>query len=157
MKAPTTGRREFCVHAVSFVALASLVESCGGGGSPTSSGGGTGFPALPILNATSASNNVTLTVDASSPLATVGNAALVQSSAGGFLVARTAQDTFSALTAVCTHQGCTITGYQSSTYGCPCHGSEFSTTGAVKNGPAASPLRQFATQFVNNVLTINLS
>jgi cytochrome b6-f complex iron-sulfur subunit len=110
-----------------------------------------------MLNGTSANNSVTLTVDASSPLATVGNAALVQASAGSFLVARTAQDTFAALTAVCTHQGCIITGYQSSTYGCPCHGSEFSTTGAVKNGPAASPLRQFTTQLVNNVLTISLS
>ena len=151
-----TSRREFCAHAVSFVTLASLVESCGGG-SPTSSGGGTRFPALPVINGTSANNAVTLTVAAGSPLATVGNAALVQASAGNFLVARSAQDTFAALTAVCTHEGCTITNYQSSTYGCPCHGSEFSTAGAVRSGPATSALRQFSTQFVNNVLTINLT
>jgi cytochrome b6-f complex iron-sulfur subunit len=156
MNAPKTTRRKFCGHAVSMVALASLAESCGG--SPTSSGGGGGstFPALTVLNGTSANNAVTLTIDASSPLATVGNAALVQASAGNFLVARTAQDALTALTAVCTHQGCTITNYQSQTYGCPCHGSEFSTTGAVRNGPAATALRQFSTQFVNNVLTISL-
>jgi len=148
-------RREFCVHAVSFVTLASLVESCGG--SPTSSGGGSNFPALSVLNGTSAGNAVTLAVNAGSPLATVGNAALVQAGAGNFLVARTGQDTFTALTAVCTHEGCTITRYQSSTYGCPCHGSEFSTSGAVKSGPASTSLRQFSTQFVNNVLTISLS
>src|SRR3984893_11716051 len=155
MNPSKTNRREFCAHAVSIVALASLAESCGS--SPTSSGGGSNFPALPMLNGTSANNAVTLTIDASSPLATVGNAALVQASAGNFLVARTAQDAFTALTAVCTHQGCTITTYQSQTYGCPCHGSQFSTTGAVKNGPAASALRQFSTQFANNVLTISLS
>ena len=111
-----------------------------------------------MLNGTTANNAVTLSVDASSPLATVGNAALVQASGTvGFLVARTAQDSFTALTAMCTHQGCTITNYQSPTYGCPCHGSEFSTTGAVKNGPASSPLRQFSTQFANSVLTISLT
>jgi len=143
---------------VSFVAIASLLENCGG--SPTSSrggGGGSNLPSLPVLNGISAGNAVTLTVDAGSPLATVGNAALVQATAGNFLVARTAQDTFSALTAVCTHEGCVITNYQSSTYGCPCHGSEFSTAGAVKQGPASSPLRQFSTQFANNVLTIALA
>ena len=117
------------------------------------------MPNLPVVNGTTANNAVTLSVDASSPLATVGSAALVQASggAGNFLVARTAQDTFTALTAVCTHEGCTITKYQSPTYGCPCHGSEFSTTGAVKNGPASSPLRQFSTQFANSVLTISLT
>ena len=84
-------------------------------------------------------------------------AALVQAGAGNFLVARTGQDTLTALTAICTHEGCTITRYRSSTYGCPCHGSEFSTSGAVKSGPATTSLRQFSTQFVNNVLTINLA
>jgi cytochrome b6-f complex iron-sulfur subunit len=155
MDAPKASRRQFCTHALSFVALASLVESCGG--SPTSSGSGSTLPSMPVLNGTVSNNTVTLTVDAGSPLATVGNAALVQASAGSFLVSRTGQDTFSALTAVCTHEGCIITKYQSGTYGCPCHGSEYSTNGAVRSGPANSPLRQFSTQFANNVLTINLA
>ncbi len=111
---------------------------------------------MPVLSGTSASGAVTLAINASSPLATVGNAALVQASAGNFLVSRTAQDTFAALTAVCTHEGCVVTNFQSGTYGCPCHGSEFSTTGAVRSGPATSSLRQFSTQFANNVLTISL-
>ena len=46
-------------------------------------------------------------------------------------------------------------GYRlQSPYVCPCHGSQYSTSGAVLNGPATQPLRQFATQFTNNVLTI---
>lgn len=140
---------------MSFVAVGALIESCGG--SPTSAGAGSSLPNLPVLGASSSGNTVTLTVDANSPLATVGNAALVQLSAGSFLVARTGQDTFSAVTAICTHEGCIVSKYQSGTYGCPCHGSEFSTSGAVKSGPAALPLRQFSTQFANNVLTISLA
>ena len=155
MNGSNIGRREFCAHAISFAAAGSLLASCGG--SPTSSSGGQSLPALPIVNGVTAGGAVTVSVDSGSPLATVGNAVLVQSNAGQFLVARTAQDSFTALTAVCTHQGCTVSNYQSGTYGCPCHGSEYSTSGAVRNGPATQPLRQFQTQFANNVLTISVA
>jgi cytochrome b6-f complex iron-sulfur subunit len=84
----------------------------------------------------------------------VGGAALVQSTAGNFLVARTAQSSFSAVTAICTHQGCTINGFESQIFICPCHGSRYNTTGAVVAGPATRALQQFATGFSNNVLTI---
>ena len=95
-----------------------------------------------------------MTIDASSPLSTVGDAVLVQSALGLFLVARTGQSTFSALTAICTHQTCTITGFAGQSYVCPCHGSQFSTGGQVLGGPAPTSLRQFATQFDGTVLTI---
>ena len=49
--------------------------------------------------------------------------------------------TFHAFTAVCTHAGCTVGSVSSGTINCPCHGSRFTaSTGAVVNGPAASPL-----------------
>ena len=49
--------------------------------------------------------------------------------------------TFDAFTAVCTHEGCIVTTVSGGTINCPCHGSKFNiTTGAVVNGPAASPL-----------------
>jgi cytochrome b6-f complex iron-sulfur subunit len=43
----------------------------------------------------------------------------------------------------------------STSFVCPCHGSEFDTSGHVLVGPASTPLRQFQTQFANNVLTIS--
>lgn len=49
--------------------------------------------------------------------------------------------TFHAFTAVCTHQGCTVSSVSGGTINCPCHGSKFNiTNGSVVNGPAASPL-----------------
>ena len=145
-------RREFCAHAVSFVAIGTLLESCGG--SPTSP---STVPALSTISAGVANNTITLTVDSASPLASVGSAALVQTSSGNVLVARTAQDTFNAMTAVCTHEACTVERYQSGTFTCPCHGSQYNTSGAVVKGPAPSALRRFNTSFAGNVLTISLA
>ena len=145
-------RREFCVGAASFVSLATLLQGCGG--SPTSADSNSNVPTLSTINASLSGGTITLNVDAGSPLASVGSAALVQTSSGNFLVSHTAVDTFVALTAVCTHEGCTVSGFQSGRYVCPCHGSQFTTSGAVAQGPASSPLRQFATRLSGTTLTI---
>ena len=48
---------------------------------------------------------------------------------------------FEAFTAVCTHQGCTVSSVSGGTVNCPCHGSKFSIAhGSVVTGPAASAL-----------------
>jgi cytochrome b6-f complex iron-sulfur subunit len=151
---PRSSRREFCVHAcqaVSLVAAGALLQACSGNSTSPS-----GSATLPTINASAAVGALTLTIDAASPLAAVGSAALVQSPAGNALVSRTAQDTFTAVTAVCTHEACTIDGISGQIYVCPCHGSQFSTTGGVVKGPAASPLRQFSTRLAGNVLTVTL-
>jgi Rieske Fe-S protein len=59
-----------------------------------------------------------------------------------------------ALTANCTHQACVVSASTGSSFVCPCHGSEFDTSGRVIVGPAVAPLSQFPTQFANNTLTI---
>ena len=143
-------RRTFCVQACGALSLAtigSMLQGCGG--SPTSPSA----PSLPTVTATVASGVVSITIGSASPLGSVGGAALVQTSGGMFLVARTGQSTFTALTAICTHEGCTVSGFENQTYVCPCHGSRYSTSGAVLNGPAPTSLRSFPTQFSNNVLT----
>jgi len=44
----------------------------------------------------------------------MGSAALVNTASGPLLVARTAADARSAVTATCTHEGCTITAREQS-------------------------------------------
>lgn len=148
-----TTRRDFFIHTCQTITLATIagaLQGCGGG-SPTSPSAGS---PLPLVNGTVVNGTVAVTIDAASPLSAVGGVALVQTNVGNFLVAHTAQGSFTAMTAICTHQTCTITGFESQVFVCPCHGSRFSTTGAVVTGPAVTSLRQFATQFSNNVLTI---
>jgi cytochrome b6-f complex iron-sulfur subunit len=93
---------------------------------------------------------------AGSAAANVGGAVLVESTAGVFLLARTSASAFSAVDAICSHESCTITGTDGNTYVCPCHGSRYNRSGQVTAGPAKASLRQFATSFTDNVVTIAL-
>ncbi len=153
-------RREFCVsacHAATAVALGSVLQSCGGGGSSAGpgGGGGTAAPPLAVINGAVTGGAVTVGVEGVA-LTPVGGAALVRSTIGDFLVAHTAQDSFTALTAICTHEACTITGFRSPTYVCPCHGSQYSTAGQVLSGPATRSLRTFPTQLTGTLLIITV-
>ena len=57
------------------------------------------------------------------------------------VLTRTPADDVHGFSAVCTHQGCTVAAVTDGTIDCPCHGSQFdATTGAVRTGPATSPL-----------------
>jgi cytochrome b6-f complex iron-sulfur subunit len=157
-------RRQFCAQACQIASVAAvagsvgtLLQACGGGGGSITGGSlPPDAPALATLSATAVSGGVTLDVEAGSPLAAVGSAALIQSPSGLILVAHTGADTFTAVTATCTHENCTITGFTGQAFVCPCHGSRFSTSGAVQNGPATRSLRSFATRFAGNVLTISV-
>jgi len=151
-------RREFCANAcrgASVAALAgalgAMLEGCGGG-NPT--GPESSANPLPVVTGDATSAAVTLTVDSGSPLAAVGGMALVQTSIGDFLVAHTGDGTYVALSATCTHQACTITGYSNQDYVCPCHGSMYSTSGQVLSGPAPRALARYQTQLSGNLLTI---
>jgi Rieske Fe-S protein len=58
------------------------------------------------------------------------------------------------VSAVCTHQGCIITAETSDFY-CNCHGSAFTFTGQVTQGPARSPLQHYALCLADGVVTID--
>lgn len=150
-------RRQFCAdacHAALFAGALGPLSACGGGGS--SSPNSANAAPLPRITAAQAGNTVTINIDPSSPLATVGGAALAQAGSTHLLVARTGATTFSALTAICTHEACEVTGFQDSRFVCPCHGSTYDTSGRVLVGPAPAPLRAFATSFSGNVLLVSL-
>lgn len=48
-----------------------------------------------------------------------------------------------AINATCTHLGCLVKQAQAG-FECPCHGSQFTASGAVTNGPAPQPLNYSA-------------
>ncbi|MGW1199388.1 Rieske (2Fe-2S) protein [Streptomyces sp. NPDC002536] len=57
------------------------------------------------------------------------------------VVTQPAKGDFKAFSAVCTHEGCTVSTVVGGTINCPCHGSKFAVAdGSVKHGPAQSPL-----------------
>ena len=56
---------------------------------------------------------------------------------------------------MCTHQKCelNVAGGQ---YSCPCHGSEFSTSGKVLEGPAEDDLITYKTKIENEHIIVHL-
>ncbi|WP_421799695.1 ubiquinol-cytochrome c reductase iron-sulfur subunit [Haliscomenobacter sp.] len=73
----------------------------------------------------------------------------------GVIVARTTGGVYIAVAAACTHQG-TIIQYQgnNSRFFCPNHGSTFSESGSVLNGPASSDLKQYKTELSGKNLRV---
>lgn len=150
-------RRRFCSGAcqvASCATLASLFSACSGSSSSPSSPSSTASP-LGVSAGKFAGNGVQVTVGGSA-LANVGGAVLVESTAGVFLVSRTSDAAFTAVEAVCTHEGCTVNGADGNVYVCPCHGSRYDRNGRVLAGPATASLRQYPTTFGDGVVTIAL-
>jgi cytochrome b6-f complex iron-sulfur subunit len=57
-------------------------------------------------------------------------------------IGKQADGSYVALQMLCTHKGCTLRA-DPDKLACPCHGSQFTTTGAVIKGPATKPLQNF--------------
>ncbi len=74
----------------------------------------------------------------------------------GIIVANTGSG-YVALSSTCTHNGCTI-GYNlaANNFPCPCHGSVFSTTGSVVNGPATTPVKSYTVTVASDIITVNI-
>ncbi|MCZ2805721.1 Rieske (2Fe-2S) protein [Modestobacter sp. VKM Ac-2983] len=113
------------------VAAAGVLAACGSGG-----GGGS-------TNDTPSEN----TGGGSGALAKVsdvpeGGALSVEDADGNeLLLTQASAGTIVALSAICTHQGCTVKGDGGELL-CPCHGSVFDLSGANVSGPARKPLSE---------------
>ncbi len=61
-----------------------------------------------------------------------------------------------ALSALCTHLGCTVQPAAGGILHCPCHGSQFGLDGALLTGPATSPLPRFPANVDQGTVTISI-
>lgn len=112
---------------------------------------------------------LTLTVAQYPPLTAVGGSIVGRplGSASPVALVRTAANTIAALSAVCTHLGCTVAYADGSSmtncgavpgggFWCSCHCSKFALDGTVLVGPASQPLKKYVTSFDGTTLTITI-
>jgi cytochrome b6-f complex iron-sulfur subunit len=144
-------RREFCAQACRAATLLAAGTFAACDESVVSPSGGN--PLFGSITGSVSGRTVSVQIDGGTVLQTVGSAAIVQTTVGTYLVGRTGQDVFTAVTATCTHEGCSITGYENNLFVCPCHGSRFTPAGTVVVGPATRPLQSYGTQFAGGMVT----
>ncbi|HWB64077.1 MAG TPA: Rieske (2Fe-2S) protein [Chitinophagales bacterium] len=93
---------------------------------------------------------VDLTASSSAALNNVGGYILSNDA----IVMRTSTG-YSALSLICTHQGCNVGYYSTSQrFICPCHGGAFDINGSVVSGPPPAPLQKLTVTQNGNVLTV---
>jgi Rieske Fe-S protein len=152
-------RREFFVKSAGAIAVVSssglistIITSCT---SPTGPGN---YSSLNKIQKTVVNNEISIDIP-SSPIANKSTQALVEyNNSGSILVEHKSDDTYRALSGICTHQSCVVSGFDTNNdvFVCPCHGSRFDLNGNVVQGPAGSNLHQYATRIENNSLIITL-
>lgn len=100
-------------------------------------------------------NNGDLTID----LSQSANSAL--NNDGGYvikgnIIVINSGGAFIALSSICTHQSCTVSySAANDNLPCPCHGSIFSKSGSVLQGPATSSLKKYNVSREGDILTIS--
>ena len=132
------GRREF-VREVGLVTTAFAATRCGGS-SPTA-------PVSPP-----SAEPLSLLI----PLMPVGQTVGAALGGTALAVTRSGETVVSAVSRTCTHEGCTVLlpAAPGQTLDCPCHGSRFTTAGAVVNGPADRSLPDYPARIEGNQVLI---
>ncbi|MEV0643696.1 Rieske (2Fe-2S) protein [Phytomonospora sp. NPDC050363] len=137
---PDRARRNFLkgVGAAGAIGTAGLLAACGGG--DPYSGSDPDEPATGAPNGSGSSGDqgsgTPLTTTAAVP---VGGGTIFADKK--VVVTQPAAGDFKCFSAVCTHQGCTVSSVTETGIECACHGSVFSVDdGSVLSGPASSPL-----------------
>jgi len=94
-------------------------------------------PAREDFNQSSGSRSIVSSVEEIAP----GHGGVIEKGDAKIAVYRDSKDGLHALSAKCTHKGCTVTWNNADlTWDCPCHGSIFAADGSVIHGPARNPL-----------------
>jgi len=100
----------------------------------------------------SAPTNVDFTIDVSTGSLATNGGYLVQN---GVLIARTTSGSFLAVSAACTHEGTNVKYVSgSNSFTCPNHNAQFSSTGAVTQGPATTSLTKYNTTLTGTSLRV---
>ena len=114
------------------VAAAGLLAACSRGG-----GGGSTDAATRSASTSGGSGALAKVADVPE-----GGALSVKDADGNeLLLTQASAGTIVALSAICTHQGCTVLA-DGGELVCPCHGSVFDLSGANVSGPARRPLSE---------------
>ena len=143
-------RRLFCLSSLT----AGVALACGGGGGAAST------PAAPAH----AGGPLSTTDTKAGLLATPDGTTRDYRNLGNFFLMKDATGIY-AMTAICTHLGCTVGLPNGSLILCPCHGSQYNLAGGNVVGPATQPLVHFSVAeaspggvlVVNTALTVSAS
>ena len=128
-------RRGF-LSASALAAIAATLAACGSEGA---TGPGVSIPTGVTLTGTT----TTISLVAQPGLANTGGYLIIANAGRSLIVVNLGGTTYRALSAVCTHEGCLISGMVSNTIVCNCHNSSYTTGGAVLGGPARGSLALF--------------
>lgn len=150
-------RRGFVSAATWSLVTGALLGACGGGGESTGPGGSPGGGNPPSGNSgiTINGNVITISVAQVPELAATGGFRLVQEART--VVINVGNDTFRAFTSICTHQQCDVSSYTNGRLVCPCHNSQFDSSGRVVSGPAPAPLAEFPTSYNSSSRTLTVT
>jgi Rieske Fe-S protein len=109
---------------------------------------------LAFLDGCSKQSQVNFTLDLSAPAnsALAHNGGYVIANSGSVIVIKESTG-YSALSLICTHQGCTV-NFTGSGFACPCHGGTYNINGAVTGGPPPAPLTKYTVTESGTTLTI---
>ena len=165
-----TSRRDFIRKASTLTLIggsALILESCGGGGSPTSSGGDTGGGGDTGYNYDASTGTITIDITKIyQTLQTVGSGIVLSGNdtftSLGLIVIRTSNSSVRALSRNCTHAGFAV-NFDGANNNLPCsqqggsHGSIFNLDGSVQSGPASSALTSYNASINSDgtLITIN--